>query len=142
MNRHETQFWWMSEKSAQTLLAEGFWGAALHRGVIKFGVPGVLLLTIVGFLWSGVQTFEMEWWRRGSIGLLGGGFMGGAILWVIAKVPQRVRQVLNWCLAIALFGSGGVYLFLKLDWISALMILVAVAIYVVVLLVRENRRSA
>jgi len=142
MNRHETGFRWMSEKSAQTLLAEGFWGAAVYRGIIKFAIPGIFLLTMVGLLWSGVQTFDMDWWRRGSIGLLGGGFIGGAILWLIASAPQRVRQILNWCLAIALFGGGAIYLFAKLDWVSALVILVAMAIYVVVLLVRENRGNA
>jgi hypothetical protein len=131
----------MSDKSTQELLAQGFWRTALYRGILKFGIPGVLLLTVLGLIWNGDQTFEMAWWREGSVGFLLGGFIWGAALWLIARSPLLVRETLNWSLMLAILVSGGIYLFAKLDWISALTILVVVVLYLSVLFLRENTRQ-
>jgi hypothetical protein len=131
----------MSDKSAHDLLAEGFWKATLYRGVLKFGIPGVLLLTVLGLIWNGTQTFELAWWREASIGFLLGGFVWGAALWLIAKSPLLVREALNWSLTLAILVGGGIYLFMKLDWISAITVLVLVASYFLVLFLRENTRQ-
>ena len=107
-------FQWMSDELAQKRLAEGFWKCAFYRGVLKFGISGVLILTLLGLIWNGMQTFEMAWWKKGSIGFLLGGFVWGAALWSVARVPQRSREILHWALAFTVVVAVGIYFYIVL----------------------------
>jgi len=116
MNGHAKRFLWMSDESAQKLLSNGFWRNTLYLGLARFGVFGVVVLTAVGFIWNGAQTFDMAWWRQGSVGFLVGGFIWAAVLWLIAKLPLRVREVICWTLAAVTALFVGIGLVLSLNY--------------------------
>jgi hypothetical protein len=131
---------WMSDRRVNNVRARGFWKTAIYDGVLKFGIGGVLLLTFLGLLWNGSETFAMPWWRRGCIATFSGGFVWGTALWLLAISPLRMRELAHWSLALTILGGGGVYLFWKLDIVTAVTIVGAATAYVLLLIIRENKK--
>src|SRR5688500_2811922 len=64
---------WMSDRTIGGIVSDGFWKTALQRGVFRFGLAAVVLLTLLGLIWSGTELFELSWWRTGLILAVVGG---------------------------------------------------------------------
>ena len=107
MNGHAKRFLWMSDENAQKVLNRGFWSGLLYMGLLRFGLGGVVFLTMVGVIWNGPQAFDMAWWRKGSVGFLLGGLIGFASLWLLAKLPLLWREVICWTLAAVIIAFVG-----------------------------------
>lgn len=93
----------MPDHRAQKILSRGFWKGSFYIGILRFGIPAAVLLTVIGLMWNGTQTFELAWWRKGTVGFLLGGFVWFASLWLVARLPLLFREVICWGLA---FGIG------------------------------------
>jgi len=108
--RNISRFRWMSDDRVHKYLSEGFWRFLVYRGLLRFAVLGIVFITLVGLWRDGVQTFATAWWRNGSIGFVLGGIAWGVAVWLILKLPGRLREVICWILAIGIIAFVGAIL--------------------------------
>ena len=98
---------WISDESAKKFLTQGFWGFFFYRGLLGFGVSAAIIVTLLGLFRDGMQTFATVWWREGTVWVLIGGLIWGAVVWLILSLPIRLRDIACWIILIAVLGLLG-----------------------------------
>ena len=87
---------WISEDRANRLLAKGFWRFVIFRGLLSFGVWGVLGVSVLGYLRGGTSTFFTAWWRNGVIAFLIAGIVWALLVWLTLRLPAWLREIVCW----------------------------------------------